>query len=173
MRRGELLVLRWQDVDKKRGALAVRRTLTRDKDDHWQMGEPKTAAGRRSIALPASCVAALKRHQRQQTERMMKHRDIWQMTDLVFDRGDGAALHPNLPYEALQRLAPDLKLPTIRFHDLRHTAATLALADGIHPKIVSERLGHSSIKMTLDRYSHVTMDMQREAADRLDATLGR
>jgi integrase len=172
MRRGELLALRWQDIDLKRGALAIRRTLTRDVTDHWMMGEPKTAAGRRAIALPASCVAALKRHQTAQKARMVQYRDIWQETGLVFDRGDGAMLHPNVPYETFRRLAAEHGLPLIRFHDLRHTSATMALAGGIHPKIVSERLGHSSISMTLDRYSHVSMSMQQEAADRLDQMAG-
>jgi integrase len=172
MRRGELLALRWQDVDLVRGTLAVRRTLTRDKDDHWQMGEPKTAAGRRSIALPPSCVAALKRHHARQRERTMAHRDVWQEHGLVFERGDGAMLHPNVLDATFHREAAALGLPRIRFHDMRHTAATLMLEEGVHPKIVQERLGHSSIKMTLDRYSHVSMDMQRHAADALDAAIG-
>jgi integrase len=172
MRRGELLALRWQDVDLERGSLAVRRTLTRDRHDKWQMGEPKTASGRRSIALPPSCGAALKRHHSTQKARKLRHRDIWQDHDLTFERGDGVAFHPNVAYETLQRLAVALALPTIRFHDLRHTAATLMLAEGVHPKIVQERLGHASITITLDLYSHVTMSMQREAADALDAALG-
>jgi integrase len=172
MRKGELLALRWQEIDLERGTLAVRRSLTRDRDDRWIIGEPKTAAGRRAIALPASCVAALKRHQRRQTERMMKHRDVWHADGLVFDRGDGALLHPNVADQQFQREANRLTLPRIRFHDMRHTAATLMLAEGVHPKIVCERLGHSSIAMTLDRYSHVSIDMQRDAADRLDAALG-
>lgn len=87
------------------------------------------------------------------------------------ERGDGALLHPNVCDATFHRLAT-LALPRIRFHDLRHTSATLALADGVHPKIVSERLGHSTVAMTLDRYSHVSMDMQRAAADRLDQALG-
>ena len=81
-------------------------------------------------------------------------------------------LHPNIAVRQFQRLATNLDLPVIRFHDLRYTAATLMLGDGVHPKIVQERLGHSDISMTLNRYSHVTMDMQREAADRLERLLG-
>jgi integrase len=90
----------------------------------------------------------------------------------VFDRGDGSMLHPNTLDGAFHREAARLALPRIRLHDLRHSAATLMLAEGVHPKIVSERLGHSSIAMTLDRYSHVSMTRQQEAADRLDAALG-
>jgi integrase len=170
MRRGELLALRWADIDLGRGALAVRRTLARGKDG-LRVNEPKSASGRRAIALPASCVTALKRHQRRQTERMLKGAEAWRHDDLVFDRGDGSLLHPNVAYETFRRRAARLGLPVIRFHDLRHTAATLALARGIHPKVVAERLGHRDVGLTLNRYSHVSMDMQREAADRIDEAL--
>jgi integrase len=117
-------------------------------------------------------VAALRRHRARQNERRLSLGELWQDTGLVFDRGDGTLLHPNVALATFGRLTKAANLPHIRFHDLRHTAATLALADGVHPKIVSERLGHSSISMTLDRYSHVSMDMQRDAADRLDRLAG-
>lgn len=172
MRRGELLALIWDDVDLDRAALAVRRSLTIDRDRHWIIGEPKTAAGRRAVALPASCVAALRRHRVRQTARRLSIGDLWQPTGLVFDRGDGTLLHPNVALATFGRLTKAAGLPHIRFHDLRHTSATLALADGVHPKIVSERLGHSSVAMTLDRYSHVSLNMQRDAADRLDRLAG-
>ena len=90
----------------------------------------------------------------------------------MFDRGDGRAIHPNAIDPELRRLAAAAGLPRIRVHDLRHTAARLMLAEGVHPKIVQERLGHATISMTLDRYSHVSIDMQRDAADRLDEALG-
>lgn len=172
MRQGELLALRWQDVDLDRGNLAVRRTLTRDRAGRWAVGDPKSAAGRRSLALPPACVAALKRHKAQQTERRLQWGAAWQDGGLIFDRGGGGMLTPSTLKYSYRRLLTRLDLPVIRFHDLRHTAATLMLAEGIHPKIVAERLGHSAISMTLDRYSHVSMDMQREAADRLERALG-
>jgi integrase len=97
---------------------------------------------------------------------------VWQDTGLVFDRGDGQPLHHNVARATFKRLASQLGLPVIRFHDQRHTSATMALADGQHPKIVQERLGHSDISMTLNRYSHVSMSMQQEAAERLEQLLG-
>lgn len=171
MRRGELLALRWDDLDLDRATLAVRRTLTRGADG-LVFGEPKTRSGKRAIALPASCVTALREHRRRQLARRLELGPAWHDTDLVFERGDGRVLHPNVSGRAFRRLVAELGLPAIRFHDLRHTAATLMLANGEHPKVVQERLGHNDISMTLNRYSHVTMDMQREAANRLDALLG-
>jgi len=168
IRRGELLALRWQDLDLDldRGALAIRRTLTRG-TGALTFGEPKSKAGRRSLALPAVCVDALRAHRVTQLERRLSIGPAWQDNDLIFERGDGSLLHPNSLLNAFFRLTAAAGVPRIRFHDLRHTAATLMLANGEHPKIVQERLGHSDISMTLNRYSHVTMDMQRDAADRL------
>lgn len=179
MRRGEMLALRWGDVDLDRGTVAVRRNLTRGADG-LVFGEPKTKAGRRSIALPAPAVAALRAHKAQQNTRRLGAGEAWHDDDLVFDRGDGRVLHPNNITHGFTRAVKrynegrpkDERLPVIRLHDLRHTAATLMLALGEHPKIVQERLGHSDISMTLGRYSHVTMDMQRDAADRLGRLLG-
>ena len=170
MRRGEILALKWADVDLGRGTLSVRRTLTRGADG-IEFGEPKSKAGIRSIALPPSAVMALRVHRTDQLEHRLQLFGAWQDNDLVFERGNGIFLHPNVVSRRFQVISKQLGLPRIRFHDLRHTAATLMLANGEHPKIVQERLGHSDISMTLNRYSHVTMDMQREAADRLDAVL--
>lgn len=174
MRRGEILALRWADIDLDRRQLAVRRTLTRGADG-LVFGEPKTKAGRRSIALPAPVVTALRSYRASQNERRLHLGAAWLDHDLVFERGDGTVLHPNIVSRGFRRLVErlnatlpkDQRLPVIRFHDLRHTAATLMLANGEHPRIVQERLGHADISMTLGRYSHVTNDMQREAADRL------
>lgn len=179
MRRGEMLALHWADIDLERGSLAVRRTLSRG-ESGLVLGEPKTKAGRRSIALPMPAVAALKAHRARQLTRRLAFGADWQDNDLVFERGDGSILHSNNVTHAFPRivrrlnttLPKDQHLPVIRLHDLRHTAATLMLANGEHPKVVQERLGHSDIAMTLNRYSHVTMDMQREAADRLARLLG-
>ncbi len=173
MRRGELLGLQWDDVDFERGTLAVRRTLSRGKGGSWELGTPKTTSGRRSIALPPSVVESLKRHRVQQLERRLALGPVWQDHGFVFTNAIGGPLHVNSLVARFGKLVAAAGVPRIRFHDLRHTSATLLLAQGVHPKIVQERLGHANIAMTLDRYSHVTMDMQRDAADALDATLKR
>lgn len=173
LRRGELLGLMWDDLDLDRGTLAVRRTLSRGKGGTWELGQPKTASGRRSIALPASCIAALRRHKARQNAERLRLGALWQDRDFVFTNASGGPLHVNSLMDRFARLVARAGVPRIRFHDLRHTCATLLLAEGVHPKIVQERLGHSDISMTLNRYSHVTPGMQRQAADILDAALDR
>lgn len=173
MRRGELLGLKWEDVDLDRGVLSVRRTLSRGKGGTWELGTPKTAAGRRSIALPASCIGALRKRRVAQNAERLRLGSIWTDHDFVFTNPTGGPLHVNSLMVAYERLVRTAGVPRIRFHDLRHTSATLMLANGVHPKIVQERLGHADISMTLNRYSHVTPGMQRDAADTLDAALNR
>lgn len=171
MRRGELLGLMWDDIDLDRGTLAVRRTLSRGNGGRWELGQPKTAAGRRSIALPASCVTSLRKHRARQNEERLRLGELWEDHGFVFTNRTGNMLHVNSLDLAFKKVTAASGLPLIRFHDLRHTSATLLLAQGVHPKIVQERLGHADITMTLNRYSHVTPDMQRLAADTLDAAL--
>jgi integrase len=168
MRRGELLGLKWEDIDLERGSLAVRRTLSRGNGGTWEIGQPKTASGRRSIALPQSCVSALRKHRVAQNTARLRLGEIWEDHDFVFTNRTGGPLHVNSMMLQIRKLTEAAGLPKIRFHDLRHTSATLLLAKGVHPKIVQERLGHSDISMTLNRYSHVTPDMQRHAADLLE-----
>jgi integrase len=171
MRRGEMLGLRWADVDLERGELAVRRTLSRGATSRLESGEPKTAAGRRRVSLPASVVDSLRRHRVRQLEQRLAAGPAYVDHELVFATESGAPLHPNSLYLRFGRLIARAGVPAIRFHDLRHTNATVDLATGTHPKVVQERLGHASISETLDRYSHLTPNMQREAADRLDAAI--
>ena len=134
-------------------------------------GEPKTAAGRRRVSLPASVVESLRRHRVRQLEQRLAAGPAYVDQDLVFATESGASIHPNSLYLRFGRLIARAGVPAIRFHDLRHTNATVDLATGTHPKVVQERLGHASISETLDRYSHLTPNMQREAADRLDAAI--
>jgi integrase len=169
MRRGELLGLMWEDIDLDRGMLSVRRTLSRGKGGDWVLGQPKTQSGRRAIALPESCVASLRRHRAKQNSQRLRLGEVWQDSGFVFTGQQGQALHVNVLVTHFKSLIRKAGLPDLRFHDLRHTSATLLLAQGVHPKIVQERLGHADISMTLNRYSHVTPDMQRSAADTLDA----
>ncbi len=169
MRRGEVLGLRWEDVDLGRAVLAVKRTLSRGKGGTYTYGTPKTAHGRRSIALPRSVVDSLKSQRLKQVESRWEAGLAKKDDDLVFATVLGEPLHPNSVDYRFKRLIKQAGVPEIRFHDMRHTCATLMLANNVHPKIVQERLGHADVSMTLNRYSHVTMDMQRDAADQLDA----
>ena len=168
MRRGEILGLKWADIDLSRGVLSVKRTLSRGDAGKYTFNPPKTAAGRRSIALPQSLVQSLHKHRVKQLEMIMAHRLTHQDQDLVFANEIGEPISPSTLEYRFKRLTERAGLPKIRFHDIRHSAATIMLASNIHPKVVQERLGHSDVSMTLNRYSHVTMDMQRDAADRLD-----
>lgn len=168
MRRGELLGLRWIDVDIDRKQLSIRHTLVRDENGRWESGTPKTAKSRRSISLSDDDVAMLIRHKDRQEEARLAAGDDWQESGLVFTEPNGKAIYATGLARRFEVFIARTGLPRIRFHDLRHTAASLMLSAGEHPKIVQERLGHSSISMTLDRYSHVTSTMQEAAAERLE-----
>ncbi len=171
MRSGELLGLQWQDVDLDAARIQVRRTLYR-LNRGWWVGEPKTSAGRRAIALTASAVDALRAHRLRQAEALLAVAVRIGPESLVFaDRFGGPLNGFHLTERHFKPLLRRAGLPVIRFHDLRHTAATLLLAQGINPKVVAEMLGHASVKVTLDVYSHVLPTMQEEAARRLDAAL--
>jgi len=163
MRRGESLGLRWEDVDLEAGRLAVRRALIPN-GAVVVVSEPKTAKGRRSVALDPQTVEALKRQAAQQLADQVKKADDWTDTGLVFTKEDGEAWHPEVVSRFFRQAVKRSLLPEIRLHDLRHTHATLALRAGIHPKVVSERLGHATIAITLDTYSHAIPALQEAAA---------
>jgi integrase len=171
MRRGELLGLKWDDLDLDKRTLAVRRTLSRGKGGTWELGQPKTTSGRRSITLPDSCVATLRKHRAAQNAERLRLGPLWEDNGFVFTNQIGGPLHVNSLVAQYEKLIKAADVPRIRFHDLRHTSATLLLAQDIHPKIVQERLGHADIGMTLNRYSHVTPSMQREAAEAIDKVI--
>ena len=163
MRRGEVLGLRWADLDLDGGWLAVRQTLI-VVDNHPQVSEPKTARGRRRLALDPDTTGALRGHRRIQAAERLAAGSAWTISELVFTRPDGALLHPEYVRRLFDRHLQRAGLPRIRFHDLRHTYATLALQAGVHPKVVSERLGHTTVAMTLDIYSHAIPALQQDAA---------
>jgi len=162
MRRGEALGLRWQDVDLENGRLSVRRALIPN-GATVVVSEPKTARGRRSVALDPQTVEVLKAQAARQLDEQATSK-TWSDTGLVFTKANGEAWHPEVVSRFFRTAVKAAKLPAIRLHDLRHTHATLALRAGIHPKVVSERLGHATIAITLDTYSHAIPAMQEEAA---------
>jgi integrase len=172
MRRGEILGLRWRDVDLDRGVLSVTGALQKGLDGSLGITQPKTPRSRRQIELSTAAVDSLRRHRRKQTEQRLLLGGEWTADDLAFPSTIGRPQEGrNLVYGLLHPLLRSAGLPVIRFHDLRHTAATLMLSRGIHPKIVSEMLGHSTIGITLDLYSHVTPTMQKQAAAAMDDLL--
>ncbi len=171
LRRGEALGLKWEDVDFDKGLLHVRRTLQRV-GGKLQLTEPKTRTSRRSINLPQICIAALRGHKDLQRWEKRLAGDRWQEHELVFPTGIGTPYEPNNLKRHLQRMLDKAGLPHIRIHDLRHTAASLMLAQGIQPKVISEILGHSRIGVTLDIYAHLYEPARQEAADRMDQLLG-
>jgi integrase len=171
MRLGELLALRWRDVDIEGSALSVRGTLLRNRTG-LTISEPKTAGSRRHVSIGGLAVDALERHKVSQTAERLLKGSAWQDNDLVFANELGRPLEDtNVRRRSFEPLLAKAELPRIRFHDLRHTAATLLLGEGVHPKIVSERLGHSRVGITLDLYSHVTPTMQQQAAKTIETLL--
>jgi integrase len=172
MRQGELFGLKWQDIDLDAGKLMVRRALQRQNVAGLVFIEPKTARSRRTILLSQRAITALREHRRRQLEDRLRHGSGWHDLDLVFCGVDGRAPDPGWQRQVFQRVLREYDLPVIRFHDLRHTAATLLLSQGVHPKVVSEMLGHATISLTLDTYSHLVPAMHAQAAAAMDTMLG-
>lgn len=170
LRRGELLALRWSDIDLKTGETSVQRTLEQTKEG-LRFKEPKTQRASRTVALPAIAVEALKRRKVQQAERRLQLGPVYEDHGLIFARDDGSPWPPDAFSTAFASLIRRSGLPRVRFHDLRHSHASQLLRQGVHPKVVSERLGHSSVNTTLDIYSHVVPGMQRDAALGVDRAL--
>jgi integrase len=171
LRQGELLALKWEDVGLEDSVLRVRRTLTRA-GGRVALGSPKTSKSRRSVRLTSGAVEALRAHLSRQLEEMERMGSLYQPGGLVFANETGGIINPsNLRNRSFSRLLKRTGLPEIRFHDLRHTCATLLLSRNINPKIVSEMLGHSSVSITLDIYSHVLPNMQESAVRALEDAL--
>lgn len=167
MRQGELLGLKWADVDLDAGVIRVQRQLGRDR----ALAEVKNDKQRRSIDVPASTVAALREHRRAQAEERLLLGREYDNQQFVFATYRGRSLGYREVGRAFKRLLRRADLPDVPFHALRHTNATLLLLQGEHPKVVQERLGHSSISMTMDIYSHVLPRLGKAAADKLEALL--
>jgi integrase len=170
MRPCEYLGLQWSDVDLERGQVTVTHSLTRGKGEGWTLTEPKTPRSRRTIPLPASMTRLLIDHRRQQNEARLKAGKGYENHGFVFAMPHGAPVR--LRYLDRYHYKPTLKraglLATMRVYDLRHSSATLLLASGENVKVISERLGHASVTLTLDVYSHVLPGQQEAASAKLE-----
>ncbi len=170
LRQGELLGLKWEDLDN--GYLYVQRSLS-----HGKFNAPKTAKSRRRVKLSQRAINALRSHRVRQNEEKRLAASSWgilgpETEGLMFPNRSGEPMHPWILTTDFTRLLKRAELPLVRFHDLRHTCATLLFKAGQHPKTVQELLGHSSISITLDTYSHVLPGMGDGLADAMDDTLG-
>lgn len=171
MRQGELLGLRWHEVSLEARSIRVTGSLQYVPGRGLRVSAPKTARSRRNVLISEIAAEALRKHLEQQRLEQA-HMDDWEDNDLVFPNRVGRAMYAtNLLDRSFARLLQRAGLPRVRFHDLRHTAATLLLGQGVHPKVVSEMLGHTNTSITLDLYSHASPTMQREAAGAFDRLL--
>jgi integrase len=176
LREGELLALRWEDVylEAVKPAVLVRRTLTRGEGGRgWVVGgSTKSSRGRR-VRLTQQAASSLKDHRKRQLEERLRLSGLWQDQGLVFPNETGSPLNPsNLRNRSFKRIKARAGVrEDLRFHDLRHTCATLLLSEGVNVKVVSELLGHASVTITLNTYAHVLPDMQDSAADAMEAAL--
>ena len=172
LRQGEVLGLAWRDVDLDQRVLAVRQTLQYRPGEGFHLVPPKTARSRRIVPLPDAVVEALKlRREQQETDRLAAGAEFWEDWGLVFTTRFGTPLSPRNDYRDFQRLVGSAGLRHVRLHDLRHTAASLMLAQGVNPRVVMEILGHSQISVTMNTYSHVTSASSREAVARVEGLL--
>ncbi len=175
MRRGELLGLKWSDVDLEGGAVSVRRTLTRTGNGKGlALGDPKTKRSRRTVRLTREAAEALGGHLARQLRHIEEAGDHYRDEGLVFATEAGTPINPsNLRQRSFAPLLQRAGLPpSVRFHDLRHTTATLLLSRGVHPKFVQELLGHASVAITLDTYSHAVPGMGDQTATAMEDALG-
>ncbi len=172
LRRGEAIGLRWQDVDTRAGLLRIRQQIVEVRGE-LVVGEPKTRSGVRLVPLDPGTVNALRAHQARQELERARWGEAWHDTGLVFTYEDGRMLRPELATRRFQALSRHAGVPVIRFHGLRHTSASLALAAGVPMRVVSDRLGHSSTAITADLYTHVSPVVAGTAADAIASIVPR
>lgn len=171
MRRGEILGLRWTEVDLEQGLVRVVRTYQRSRRG-LEFVDPKTDRARRTIALPAFAVEALRHHHSEQGARKLRAGAAWHDFNLVVELGDGRPVDPSEFSRKFATIVKKTGAGRVRLHDMRHAFATMLLNSGVHPKIASEALGHSTVGITLDTYSHVLPNMQAKAAAAIQEALG-
>jgi len=170
LRQGEALGLRWQDVDLDLGNLRINKQLQRI-NGKFQLVEPKTPRSRRTLALPASIVVGLREHWNRQLSERAVVGERWETSDLVFTTDRGRPLDGTVVSHHFHRQLDRAGLVQRRFHDLRHSCATLLLVQGVSPRVVMDVLGHSQIALTMNTYTHVLPQLRREAADRMEALI--
>lgn len=167
LRRGEILGLRWQDLDFEGRQLSVTQSVEQTSAG-LRLKEPKTKRSRRSITLPDVAIETLRKHKIQQSQNRLRLGRDYQDNDLVFPQLDGNLQNPRVFSKDFKRLATRIGLDHVTLHGLRHTHLTMLLRANVHPKIASERAGHSSVAITLDIYSHAVPNMQEDAARVMD-----
>lgn len=170
MRRGEVLGLRWQDHDWNNKIIYVKQTLQPLRRVGLTFKEPKSAKSR-SISITSNVIGELEKINEQQLIHKEQFGSEYHDLDLVFAQKNGKPIQSPEMARDYRKVVKSTNLPYIRFHDLRHTHATLLFHQGVHPKIVSERFGHSIIRITMDTYTHVLPNMQKEAADQFEQLL--
>jgi integrase len=168
MRRGEILGLKWEDIDFDQGKIHVVRSLSRIRGKGLILKDVKTRKSKRQVSISPFVIEKLKKHLRQQKSLTKRLSEAYQNNGLVFTTFNGNPKDPNNVLREFNRYIKQANVPKISIHDLRHLHATLMLKFGENPKVVSERLGHSRVGITLDIYSHVTSDLQNEAALRYE-----
>jgi integrase len=172
MRLGELLALRWEEIDLGKGVLQVRHTVAYIYKHGLTESEPKSASSRRSITLPRFVIEELEQHRVHQTQAREKAASAWEEQGLVFPNIYGRHFHRSSLQTLFKKVLGKAGLPDIRFHDLRHSAATILLSMGVPAKVVQEILGHSHISITLSIYAHVLPGMHEEAMNKMDDWFG-
>lgn len=170
LRRGEALGLKWRDVDLEAGTLMVRNSLQRVAGK-LRLGETKTPKSRAAINLPQVAVSALYRHRARQEEERVLAGSHWVDSGFIFSTRIGTPLDPRNVLRAFYSIMNNSGLPRLRFHDLRHCAATLLLVQGVHPRVVMDLLRHTTVSITMNLYSHVIPALRKEAADKMDEIL--
>jgi integrase len=170
LRPSEALGLRWQDVDFEAGTISIFQGVQR-LEGKLPLQELKTRRSRRTVSLPNSVLDLLHAHQARQHEARTLLGPEWKETGLVFTTWFGTALEPRNVVRSFKSILKKAELPDIRFHDLRHTCATLLLVQGVHPRVVMEILGHSQISLTMNTYTHVAPQAQNQAAGLMDDPL--
>ena len=167
LRQGEALGLWWEDIDLNAGLLRVRRALQRQRGGGLVFTDPKTQRSKRTLPLPAPLLTALRDHQQEQAKEQITAGSLWRGSPCVFTTPVGTPIDPRNDYREFKKLLARAELPSVRLHDLRHTAASLLLAQGFPARVVMEILGHSAIALTMNTYSHIAPEVSREAAERM------